>query len=152
MDFFVYGTLMPGEVNHDALLAGKTSREVPATLAGARMWANGDRFALPGRSWAFPFVALDEDPSATVTGCLVSIAPEHQDDVLRELDELETYSPGAADNRYERVRVTADVVGNDTEPERVECWTYVAAERIRPELTGLPVVPDGDWLRYLGKS
>lgn len=151
MKFFVYGTLVPGEVNYEALLLGRTSHAVPARLNGARMWANGDRFALPGRSWAFPFVALDDDPTLTVEGTVITIAPEHQDEVLRDLDKLETFTPSDPDNRYERVRVSVTMLEADRTDEMAECWTYVAADRIRAELNDLPAIPHGDWLRYLGK-
>ncbi len=144
LDVFVYGTLLPGEVNHDRYLLGRTQREVPATLVGARMWANGDRFALPGRSWPFPFVALDPDPAFNVTGCHVSIPDRYSEQVLDELDQLETFVPGSADNRYERVQVSVH-----TALGPLQCWTYVASERIRSELDGLPPIPHGDWLRYL---
>lgn len=144
LQVFVYGTLLPHEVNHDRFLAGRTSNEVPATLVGARMWANGDRFALPGRSWPFPFVALDADLRLTVTGCHITIPAEHATEVLRDLDELETFVPGAAHNRYERIQVRVQ-----TATGHAQCWTYVASERIRSELDDLPPIPHGDWLRYL---
>lgn len=142
--FFVYGTLLPGEVNHDLLLLGRTSDEIAASLAGARMWANGDRFTLPGRQWPFPFVALVEDHEQTVVGALVTIDSNHSSQVLRELDDLETYTPGASDNRYERVQVQVRCAHGT-----VSCWTYVAADRIRDELAALPEIPSGDWLAYL---
>ncbi len=144
LSVFVYGTLLPGEINHDRYLLGRTDDEVPATLQGARMWANGDQFALPGRSWPFPFVALDPDHSLTVTGCHISIPATQAAQVLDDLDQLETYVPGSATNRYERIQV-----GVNTSDGRKQCWTYVAAERIRAELDSLPPIPHGDWLRYL---
>ncbi|MEI2728970.1 MAG: gamma-glutamylcyclotransferase family protein [Candidatus Nanopelagicales bacterium] len=144
LQIFVYGTLLPGEVNYELLLSGRTCHEEPATLRGARMWANGDRFALTGRSWPFPFVALTDDQRATVTGYVMTVDQANAADVLLRLDELETFTPGSPANRYERVRVSVTTSGGER-----QCWVYVAAERIRSELDELPPITDGDWLGYL---
>lgn len=144
LQVFVYGTLLPGEVNYELLLRGRTRDEEPATLRGARMWANGDRFALTGRSWPFPFVALTEDQHSAVTGCMITVDKTHAAEVLLRLDELETFTPGSSTNRYERVLVSVITSGG-----AMQCWTYVAADRIRAELDQLPAISHGDWLRYL---
>lgn len=146
---FVYGTLLPGEVNHDLLLRGKTEAEIPGTLRGAHMWSNAGHFKKEGKTWAFPFVALSpEDQEATVRGCIVTIKPEFFDDVLVELDDLENYVPGDPNNRYERSIITA----RDDNGLHYRCFIYVAAQRIRREVELLTPIPHGDWVRYLAES
>lgn len=63
LPFFVYGTLRPGEVNHDLLLRGRTLREEPARLAGAVLYQG------PG----YPYAV--EEPGGTVAGELVTPLP-----------------------------------------------------------------------------
>ena len=38
LPFFVYGTLRPGEHNHDLFLRGRTAAEEPARLRGALLY------------------------------------------------------------------------------------------------------------------
>ena len=148
LDVFVYGTLLPGQINYQAILQGKTTVERPASLRGARMWANGDRHRKPGTSWPFPFVALTGDHRDQVSGCVLRIEARHAAEVLSELDELETYRPGDPTNRYERLVVEVDLPDGG----HVTAYVYVAAAQVRAELAKLPRVPHGDWLRYLTET
>ncbi|MFF3202189.1 gamma-glutamylcyclotransferase family protein [Streptomyces sp. NPDC002962] len=99
LPFFVYGTLRPGEVNHDLLLRGRTLREEPARLAGAVLYQG------PG----YPYAV--EQPGGTVTGELVTPLPGAYARLLAELDRLEEYVPGDPRNLYARVEREVTVSG-----------------------------------------
>ncbi|MFJ8104774.1 gamma-glutamylcyclotransferase family protein [Streptomyces sp. NPDC096132] len=130
LPFFVYGTLRPGEVNHDLFLRGRTLREEPARLTGAVLYDG------PG----YPYAV--EEPGGVVTGELVTARPEAYARLLAELDRLEEYAPGDPRNLYERVarRVT---VGDGSTP----AWVYVAAPDVAARLrTRGKLIEGGDWL------
>jgi gamma-glutamylcyclotransferase (GGCT)/AIG2-like uncharacterized protein YtfP len=134
LPFFVYGTLRPGERNHDLFLRGRTTTERPALLISARLYRG------PG----FPYAVDDPGGPCTVTGEAVWAAPEDYGRLLGVLDRLEEYtgSPGRPENLYER---TARTVLLD-DGTAVTAWVYVAAERVARELraAGTPV-DGGDW-------
>ncbi|MDN3020382.1 gamma-glutamylcyclotransferase family protein [Streptomyces sp. S.PB5] len=138
LPFFVYGTLRPGEVNHDAFLRGRTSSEVPGRLDNAVLYDG------PG----YPYAV--EDPG-TVHGELVTALPDAYDDLLVALDRLEDYAPGDPRNLYERVE--RDVV-RTADGTSVRAWVYLAAPAVA---TGLRVcgklIESGDWLgRHVVRS
>ncbi|UUN26777.1 gamma-glutamylcyclotransferase family protein [Streptomyces sp. FIT100] len=129
LPFFVYGTLRPGEHNHDLFLRGRTCAEEPARLPGALLYEG------PG----YPY-AVDGD--GTVTGELVTAAPGHYRELTAVLDHLEEYvAPADPRNLYERVVRTVR-----TERGAVVAWVYLAAEHTAAELRarGTPI-PGGDW-------
>ncbi|WP_330349869.1 gamma-glutamylcyclotransferase family protein [Streptomyces sp. NBC_00582] len=130
LPFFVYGTLRPGEVNHDLFLRGRTLREEPARLTGAVLYDG------PG----YPYAV--EEPGGTVTGDLVTARPEAYGRLLAELDRLEEYTPGDPRSLYERV-VREVTVGEGT----ARAWVYVAAPAVAARLrAGGTPVEGGDWL------
>jgi gamma-glutamylcyclotransferase (GGCT)/AIG2-like uncharacterized protein YtfP len=116
LPFFVYGTLKPGEANYLRLLAGRTAEETPASLAGAALFTQGP----------YPFLLTAPDlllPGANlVRGVLIGVPAAQHASVLADLDALEGYEAGGADNLYERV---ACEVTTDGGPRRA--WVYVAA-------------------------
>ncbi|MEU7277363.1 gamma-glutamylcyclotransferase family protein [Streptomyces sp. NPDC045431] len=129
LPFFVYGTLRPGEYNHDLFLRGRTAAEEPARLPGAVLHDG------PG----YPYLARAEG-RGEVAGELISAAPGEYGALLSVLDGLEEYlGPGHPLNLYERevcdVRRTRD-------GRTVRAWVYVAAPaaRLGPPIAG------GDWL------
>ncbi|MFJ8075046.1 gamma-glutamylcyclotransferase family protein [Streptomyces sp. NPDC096176] len=134
LPFFVYGTLRPGERNHDLFLRGRTTAERPAVLPGARLYEG------PGH----PYAVDDRGGPVSVAGEAVTAAPEEYRRLLLALDRIEEYTgrPGHPDNLY--VRVVRDVVLEDG--TEVRAWVYVAAERVARELRarGTPV-EGGDW-------
>ncbi|MEU9730369.1 gamma-glutamylcyclotransferase family protein [Streptomyces sp. NPDC048002] len=129
LSFFVYGTLRPGEPNHDAFLRGRTLSEEPATLPGALLYDG------PG----YPYVV--EHPGAQVRGDLVTARPEEYPELLKELDRLEEYTPGDPRNLYERV--AREVT---TEAGHSRAWVYLAAPAVAARLRahGTPLA-SGDW-------
>ncbi|KPI23007.1 gamma-glutamylcyclotransferase family protein [Streptomyces sp. NPDC059755] len=166
LPFFVYGTLRPGEVNHDLLLRGRTLREEPARLAGAVLYQG------PG----YPYAV--EEPGGTVAGELVTPLPRAYARLLAELDRLEEYVPGDPRNLYERVErevavppVTTVARGGDGHGDGrgdgedegegaalrgaalrgagpvVRAWVYVAAPAVADRLRARgKLIESGDWL------
>lgn len=132
LPFFVYGTLRPGESNHDAFLRGRTRAEEPARLTGAVLYAG------PG----YPYV-VEEPGGGTVHGDLVTARPEAYDDLLLALDHLEEYVPGDPRSLYVRV---AREVTRTAGPGTVRAWVYVAAPAVTARLRarGKPIA-GGDW-------
>ncbi|MFF4038661.1 gamma-glutamylcyclotransferase family protein [Streptomyces sp. NPDC001816] len=131
LPFFVYGTLRPGEPNHDLFLRGRTHTEEPARLPDAVLYDG------PG----YPYAV--EAPGEVVSGDLVTALPEAYGLLLAELDRLEEYAPGDPRNLYERV--ARDVVRADG--TAVRAWVYVAAPRIAGRLRARGrLIAGGDWL------
>jgi gamma-glutamylcyclotransferase (GGCT)/AIG2-like uncharacterized protein YtfP len=131
LPFFVYGTLRPGEHNHDLFLRGRTRSEEPGRMRGLVLYEG------PG----YPYAV--EEPGGSVGGELVTALPEAYEELLHSLDELEEYTPGDPRNLYERVvrdAVRADGV------TAVRAWVYVAAPAVAARLRadGRPI-EDGEW-------
>ncbi|AZP17540.1 gamma-glutamylcyclotransferase family protein [Streptomyces aquilus] len=131
LPFFVYGTLRPGEPNHDHFLRGRTRAEEPARLHGAALYDG------PG----YPYAV--EEPGV-VRGDLVTARPEEYAALLVALDRLEEYAPGDPRNLYERVE--REVV-READGTPVRAWVYVAAPAVahRLRLQGSRI-ETGDWL------
>ncbi|MFJ8979933.1 gamma-glutamylcyclotransferase family protein [Streptomyces sp. NPDC102282] len=169
LPFFVYGTLLPGEANHDRFLRGRTRDERPAVLPGALLYEG------PG----YPYAV---DGPGTVHGTLVTAAPGAYTELLGLLDDLEQYlGLDHPRNLYDRVARRAHPVprpaggpapgthgparadggtapggtqGGEPAPggtlpggEPVRAWVYLAAAAVARSLrTGGRPVPGGDWL------
>nr|WP_190014123.1 gamma-glutamylcyclotransferase family protein [Streptomyces lucensis] len=131
LPFFVYGTLRPGEPNHDLFLRGRTAAEEPARLPDAVLYDG------PG----YPY-AVDR-PGTEVRGELVTARTETYEDLLTALDRLEEYVPGDPRNLY--VRVTRDVLRPDG--TAVRAWVYLAAPHVAARLSATGNrIATGDWL------
>ncbi|MEU9985082.1 gamma-glutamylcyclotransferase family protein [Streptomyces sp. NPDC050856] len=127
LPFFVYGTLRPGERNHELFLRGRTSAGEPARLAGVLLHDGpGHPYAVRG--------------AGQVAGELISAAPGGYGALLCVLDRLEGYAgPGHPRNLYEREVCEAVRLRDGA---RVRAWVYLAAPGAAP---GAPI-PGGDWL------
>ncbi|MDH6434191.1 gamma-glutamylcyclotransferase (GGCT)/AIG2-like uncharacterized protein YtfP [Streptomyces sp. SAI-144] len=133
LPFFVYGTLRPGEANHDLFLSGRIRSEEPGRLTGALLYDG------PG----YPY-AVEEPGGGPVFGELVTAAPEDYDELLAALDELEEYAPGDPRNLYERV---AREVTRTADGTAVLAWVYVAAPSVTARLRSRgKLIESGDWL------
>lgn len=132
LPFFVYGTLRPGEVNHDLLLRGRLRSEEPGRLAGAVLYDG------PG----YPYAV--EQAGGVIAGELLTPRPESYAELLVALDELEEYAPNDPRNLYERV---AREVTRTADATAVRAWVYVAAPPVAARLrTRGRLIDGGDWL------
>ncbi|MER6359121.1 gamma-glutamylcyclotransferase family protein [Streptomyces sp. NPDC001634] len=131
LPFFVYGTLRPGEHNHDLFLRGRIRSEEPGLLPGAVLYDG------PG----YPYAV--EAADGAVSGEIVTALPEAYGELLAVLDHLEEYVPGDPRSLYERV--ARDVTAGDG--RTVRAWVYVAAPAVAARLRahGTPI-KGGDWL------
>ncbi|MFD4141344.1 gamma-glutamylcyclotransferase family protein [Streptomyces sp. NPDC058572] len=138
LPFFVYGTLRPGQHNHDAFLHGRTAAEKPATLPGALLYDG------PG----YPY-AVEDPGGGTVASEVVTAAPGEYRELLVVLDHLEEFiAPGHPRNLYERV--AREVIGEDG--TAVRAWVYVAAEGLARELRDRGrTIEGGDWAERAGR-
>lgn len=137
LPFFVYGTLLRGEVNHDPFLRGCTAAEEPARLNGAVLYDG------PG----YPYAV--EERGGVVYGELVTAVPEMYEELLVALDRLEEYAPGDPRNLYERVEREVIRAGDGTAEGRdtaVRAWVYVAAPAVAARLRVRgKLIESGDW-------
>lgn len=136
LPFFVYGTLKPGGSNYARYLAGHTLEELSASLAGAAIYSPGP----------FPFLTMEPDlvlPGEVARGALVTVAGRRYAEALPLLDKLEGYTPGGADNLYERLALN---VATEAGPR--PAWVYVAAAKaLRLIRSGrMRRVAGGEWL------
>jgi gamma-glutamylcyclotransferase (GGCT)/AIG2-like uncharacterized protein YtfP len=132
LPFFVYGTLLPGEVNHGLFLRGRIRSEEPGRLADAVLYAG------PG----YPY-AVEEPGGGVVSGELVTALPEAYAALLAELDRLEEYVPGDPRSLY--VRVERKVV-RAADGAAVRAWVYVAAPAVATRLRARGrAIGGGDW-------
>ncbi|MFD7321177.1 gamma-glutamylcyclotransferase family protein [Streptomyces sp. NPDC059875] len=119
LPFFVYGTLRPGEYNHDRFLLGRTATEEPARLSGALLYDGpGYPYAMPGEG--------------RIAGDLVTAAPGAYGELLAELDRVEL--PAG----YERA---ARTVVRLRDGAAVRAWVWFAA----PGTPHGPLIEGGDW-------
>ncbi|MFF0157846.1 gamma-glutamylcyclotransferase family protein [Streptomyces sp. NPDC005263] len=131
LPFFVYGTLRPGEPNHDLFLRGRTRSEEPGRLDGAVLYEG------PG----YPYAV--EDRGGVVHGEVVTALPEVYGELLVALDRLEEYVPGDPRSLY--ARVEREVI-LDGDGRTVRAWVYVAAPWVAARLrAGGKPIGSGDW-------
>jgi len=109
LPIFVYGTLMSGEINHDALLSGHILRIEEAAVDG-RLF-----FVAEG---AYPYALFG---CGRILGELIRLRPESYDPCLRALDCLEDYEAAQeAESLYlRRTTLVRTRTGED-----LEAWIY----------------------------
>ncbi|MFJ5109551.1 gamma-glutamylcyclotransferase family protein [Streptomyces sp. NPDC088551] len=154
LPFFVYGTLRPGEHNHDLYLRGRVAAEEPARLAGALLYDGpGYPYAIEAAGTAAPgtvgpgTAASGAVAAGAVVGELVTAKPGEYAELLAVLDELEEYA-APEDPRNLYVRVARDVLRADGTPARA--WVYFAAPRVARTLRARGrLIADGDWLAHV---
>ncbi|WP_412079318.1 gamma-glutamylcyclotransferase family protein [Streptomyces xanthophaeus] len=133
LPFFVYGTLRPGEVNHDLFLRGRTVSEEPGLLPDTALYEG------PG----YPYALHRPGPGAV--GELITAEPGAYGELLVALDRLEEYEgPGRPGNMYDRM--AREVLRPDG--SSVLAWVYLASPLLARELrTSGTEIPGGDWLK-----
>lgn len=130
LPFFVYGTLRPGEPNHDLFLRGRVRSEEPAVMRGVVLYDG------PG----YPYAV--EEPGGVVVGEVVTACPEAYGELLGALDRLEEYAPGDPANLYERVERPVALGDGGV----VRAWVYVAAPAVAARLRARgKLIEGGDW-------
>ncbi|MFD5077808.1 gamma-glutamylcyclotransferase family protein [Streptomyces sp. NPDC058371] len=135
LPFFVYGTLRPGEHNHDLFLRGRTESEEPGRMRGLVLYEG------PG----YPYAVEEsggEESAGEVSGEVVTALPEAYGELLGALDRLEEYVPGDPRSPYERVAREV------TRPDGtvVRAWVYVAAPAVAARLRARgKLIESGDW-------
>ncbi|MFJ5550486.1 gamma-glutamylcyclotransferase family protein [Streptomyces sp. NPDC093225] len=136
LPFFVYGTLRPGEYNHDRYLAGRTAAEEPARLPGAVLYE--------GPGWPYAVEAAADDPAGPVVGALITPAEGLYGELLGVLDRLEDYyGPGRPQNVYDRLPRPAVRADGTT----AQAWVYLAAQPLARRLRASGrLIASGDWL------
>ncbi|MEU4175089.1 gamma-glutamylcyclotransferase family protein [Streptomyces sp. NPDC026589] len=159
LPFFVYGTLLPGEPNHDLFLRGRTAGERPAVLPRALLYEG------PGYPYAI-------EGHGRVHGTLLVAAPGVYGELLGLLDHLEEFlGPGHPRNLYERVVREVELPargaleaggagetgasgesgaseGSEGSGGSVRAWVYLAATAVTRSLrTGGVLIPGGRWTR-----
>jgi gamma-glutamylcyclotransferase (GGCT)/AIG2-like uncharacterized protein YtfP len=131
--FFVYGTLIPGQVN-DFYWGDCVEKTARAVFPGGRLYDMG----------SFPM--LIEGGDKLVTGQVMypraDLGVKAYKLLVQRLDSLENYDPNDMDTSpYYRVLRT--VYEQDARP--VNAWVYLG----RPIFTdGRPLIPGGDWVKY----
>ncbi|MFE7836552.1 gamma-glutamylcyclotransferase family protein [Streptomyces sp. NPDC057474] len=136
LPFFVYGTLRPGEHNHDLFLRGRTRAEEPARMRGMALYDG------PGYPYAVEEIGERARGGSAVSGELVTARPESYAELLRTLDELEEYTAGDPANLYERVEREA----TRDDGTVVRAWVYVAAPTVAAGLRAWgKLIESGDW-------
>ncbi|MEU2422286.1 gamma-glutamylcyclotransferase family protein [Streptomyces sp. NPDC007851] len=135
LPFFVYGTLRPGQLNHDAFLRGRTETEEPGRLDGTVLYDG------PG----YPYAVEEPGAPHSVSGELATARPEAYDRLLLELDELEECVPGDPASLY--VRVERDVV-RLRDGAAVRAWVYLAGPAVTERLRADGRRIGGDWLTH----
>lgn len=129
--FFVYGTLRPGESNHDRMLHGRIATCESARLPGALVFQGPE----------YPY-ATDGPAGHEVLGHLITPHRADYDAVLADLDRLEEYVPDDPASPYLRVAREVSLPDGD----RRSAWVYLAGSAL---LAALPAggrpVEGGDW-------
>ncbi|MBW4691816.1 MAG: gamma-glutamylcyclotransferase [Lyngbya sp. HA4199-MV5] len=133
---FVYGTLKPGEKNHQ-ICASYVVASKPAS-------ANGRLYALP---FGYPAMTLEE---GTVHGTVLSFVDEI---ALEALDAYERHDPAEfyayvpdqhlEQNEYDRQKIT---VYDQAQQESGQAWTYLMTKEQVQRLSGV-FLPDGQWVQ-----
>ena len=150
---FVYGTLMPGFRNFEAMashfhfrdpesitFSSDTEELEPlfATISGVRL------VHFPA---GFPGVyRCDDMPERIVRGVILWIDRYTYTDTMNRLDDLEMVDD--SEYGYTRVKTLATIVGEKT--RKVTCWTYIC--RINENENDAEKVPSGDWSYFLQES
>ncbi|WP_227938104.1 gamma-glutamylcyclotransferase family protein [Alkalihalobacillus deserti] len=124
---FVYGTLRKGETNQHFL--------TKATLLSASCWVYGEL-----HDTGFGYPVLKGNQTKKVWGELYEVNLEQ----LKQIDQLEEYSPLNETNEY--IRVVQPV---HTETEMIDAYLYVVGDKL---LECESLIKSGDWVRYLSDN
>ncbi len=126
--FFVYGTLLPGQLNY-SLWENDVISCQPATIWAATLYDMG----------AYPM--LIEGHEGVVSGQLIEIDPDQYEQVLARIDTLEQYDE-RAHRQSAFIRVARQIQCADG--SQVVGWVYVGQPK---NVTGMSPI-GGNWVEY----
>ena len=131
--FFVYGTLLPEQPNF-RLWKDSISRMEYGRIKDCQLFDMG----------AYPM--LVESNEKYVHGMLVFIMPEHKDEMIARIDELEGYDPGKhGESAYNREMREVELENG----KAVTAWVYLGHKKyIGKEKS----VPSGKWAKHVAKK
>jgi len=121
---FVYGTLLQGGSNHHFVQH--------ATLLFESCWVYGE---LHNTGYGYP--VLKKNQTKRVWGELYEVTKTQ----LKQIDQLEEYSPLSDMNEY--IRVVQPV---HTASDRLDAYVYVAGEKL---LKCENIIENGNWLEFI---
>ncbi len=133
LPFFVYGTLLPGQLN-----AGLWEED--DVIVEAASLANGRLYDMGG------YPMLIEDGDAPVKGCVIIVPEARYTAVLASLDALEGYDPaqpGALGYR----RLAREIMLADG--RFLTAWIYVGQKEL---VNGRSCIKNNDWADYVAAS
>jgi gamma-glutamylcyclotransferase (GGCT)/AIG2-like uncharacterized protein YtfP/cation transport regulator ChaC len=122
MKVFVYGTLRKGEANAHLLK--------DATCIAEQCWTDGELY-----DTGYGYPAVKQTPHSRLFGELYTVTEED----LKRLDVLEGYTPGGANNLFERIQQTVY-----TDKGATSATLYVASKAHLLKKK----IPNGDWKEH----
>lgn len=139
LPFFVYGSLLPGQMNDHVWGEAIVSQQA-AVLANGRLHDLGDYPILLETGDGLADKLADE----TVKGMLITVQAGAYAALLARLDEFENCFPDQPE-ASDYVRVARDVMVSGADAA-VTAWVYVGQ---MPTESHCPLVPNGDWAAYV---
>lgn len=131
---FVYGTLRPGQHNHD-LLYGAVDHYEPAHINNVGMYRS---------SYSFPY-AQEREGAQTVGEVIWVTNNERGSQARQHLDALEGFnSDWPSTSHYERVLSPVQIQGSEGGTEELLAWVYLA--RSAGPFTDAEHIRHGDWI------
>ena len=133
LPFFVYGTLLPGQPNY-RLWGDSISRMEYGRIKDCQLFDMG----------AYPM--MGESKEKYVHGMLVFVIPEHTNEMIIKIDELEGYDPEKhGESAYNREMREVELESKKT----VTVWVYLGHKKYidqeRP-------VPGGKWAKPVARK
>ena len=133
LPFFVYGTLLPGQPNY-RLWGDSISRMEYGRIKDCQLFDMG----------AYPMMV--ESKEKYVHGMLVFVIPEHTNEMIIKIDELEGYDPEKhGESAYNREMREVELESKKT----VTVWVYLGHKKYiyqeRP-------VPGGKWAKHVARK
>ena len=131
--FFVYGTLLPDQPNF-RLWGNCISRMEYGRIKDCQLFDMG----------AYPM--LVEEKEKYVHGMLVFIDPEHKDEMITRIDELEGYdSEKHGESAYNREMQEVELENGKT----VTAWVYLGHKKY---IDQEKPVPGGKWAKHVARK
>jgi len=133
LPFFVYGTLLPEQPNF-RLWGDCISRIEYGRIKDCQLFDMG----------AYPM--LVEEKEKYVHGMLVFVDPQHKDEMITRIDELEGYNPEKhGESAYNREMREVELENGKT----VTAWVYLGNKKY---IDKVKAVPGGKWAKYVAKK